>query len=134
MTKPTFEPGRNIAMKIPAHEHEQTVAFYRDILGLEEIAPAAREGDKTPRFVFGDRVLWLDCIAGISQAEIWLEIVTPDIENSAEYFAQQGCIRRDEIEPLPDGFSGFWLSSPANIIHLITQSAETEGTPDGSTD
>ena len=30
-----FEPGRNIAMKIPTHEHESTVRFYRDVLGSE---------------------------------------------------------------------------------------------------
>jgi hypothetical protein len=30
-------------------------------------------------------------------------------------------VRRDEIEPLPEGFKGFWISNPANIIHLISQ-------------
>lgn len=33
-TRPRFAPGRNIAMKVPAHEFEATVGFYRDTLGL----------------------------------------------------------------------------------------------------
>ncbi|ARU55745.1 hypothetical protein OLMES_1670 [Oleiphilus messinensis] len=114
----TFQPGQNIAMKIPTHEYENTVRFYREVLCFEELSRPGTED--TPRFAFGDKVLWLDCVAGLSQAEIWLEIVTNDIDKAAAYFAAQGCHRRDEIEPLPDGFKGFWISSPSNIIHLVT--------------
>jgi catechol-2,3-dioxygenase len=32
---PSFRPGKNIAMKVLTHEYEKTVAFYKDILGLE---------------------------------------------------------------------------------------------------
>ncbi|MGD8293677.1 MAG: VOC family protein [Desulfobacterales bacterium] len=35
--KPKFSPGKNIAMKVPTHEYDNTVAFYRDILGFEEV-------------------------------------------------------------------------------------------------
>ncbi|SFM37118.1 VOC family protein [Marinobacter zhejiangensis] len=116
--KAEFHPGKNIAMKIPTHEYQDTVRFYRDVLRFKLIAG---HGDgETPRFEFGDKVLWLDCVPGLSQAEIWLEIVTNDIDQAADVFKVQGCHRRDEIEPLPDGFRAFWIASPSNIIHLVT--------------
>jgi hypothetical protein len=31
----SFQPGQNIAMKIPPHEFEETQKFYRDILGIK---------------------------------------------------------------------------------------------------
>ena len=64
--------------------------------------------------------MWLDEVPHISQAEIWLEVITDDIERASKYFDQNQCVRRDEIEVLPDGLKGFWLSNPANIIHLVT--------------
>lgn len=76
-----FYPGQNIAMKIPTHEYQNTVRFYRNVLRLQEIS--ADGPDDTPRFAFGDKVLWLDCVSGISQSEIWLEIVTNDIDQAA---------------------------------------------------
>ncbi|WP_444815870.1 VOC family protein [Stutzerimonas frequens] len=118
---PTFQPGRNIAMKVPAHEYASTVAFYRETLRLRELTPSDADGEQTPRFAFGDKVLWLDRVAGISQAEIWLEVVTDDLNAAADFLQHRHCARRDEIEPLPDGFRAFWISSPANIIHLISE-------------
>ncbi|MFD1217200.1 VOC family protein [Microbulbifer celer] len=117
-----FEPGRNIAMKIPAHEYESTVRFYREVLKFKDITGNA-VGD-TPKFEFGDKVLWLDCMPGLSQSEIWLEVVVSDIDKASEYLKEQGCHRRDEIEPLPDGFKAFWISSPTNIIHLVSSTGE----------
>ncbi|WP_372634533.1 VOC family protein [Alcanivorax jadensis] len=113
-----FQPGKNIAMKVPAHEHQDTVRFYRDVLRLKEIS-SGNSAD-TPRFEFGDKVLWLDYEPGISQAEIWLEIVTNDIGQASQYLKAQGLHRRDDIEPLPAGFQAFWISSPSNIIHLVS--------------
>jgi hypothetical protein len=118
-----FQPGSNIAMKIPTHEYQATVHFYRNILRLKEIP--ANEPQETPRFEFGDKVLWLDSMSGLSQAEIWLEIVASDIDQASVYLKQQGCYRRDEIEPLPAGFKAFWISSPCNIIHLVTSSTDS---------
>jgi catechol 2,3-dioxygenase-like lactoylglutathione lyase family enzyme len=118
--KPVFTPGRNIAMKVPSHEHERTVAFYRDVLGFRQLAGAAEGSGETVAFEFGDKVLWIDDVPGISQAELWLEVITDDVERAAEYLRGQDCVRRDGIEPLPDGFRGFWIASPANIIHLLT--------------
>lgn len=34
----TFQGGKNIAMKVPPHQHDATVRFYADVLGLERIA------------------------------------------------------------------------------------------------
>lgn len=116
-----FEPGKNIAMKIPTHEYEDTVRFYRNVVCLKEITPS--DAGETPRFEFGDKVLWLDCVAGASQAEIWLEIVTNDLVSAAALLEKGGCHRRDEIEPLPEGYKAFWISSPANIIHLVSLSS-----------
>lgn len=118
--KPRFAPGPNIAMKVPVHEYQQTVSFYRDVLGLEPIDHTPETG--TIRFRFGDKTLWIDRVATVSQAEIWLEIVTDNIEEAADWLSDHGCARRDEIEPLPNGFSGFWVSAPGNIIHLVTTS------------
>jgi len=74
---PKFEPGKNIAMKVPVHEYEN---------------------------------------------EVWLELVTSDCDDAARYLEDKGCVRRDEIEDLPHGFRGLWVSSPSNIIHLVTES------------
>ena len=119
--EPLFKPGRNIAMKIPAHEYEQTVTFYRNILSLQELTPPVPGNEETPRFEFGGKVLWLDRVEDLSQAEIWLEIITNNIDEAAAHFARQDCIRRDEIEPLPKDLKAFWIASPSNIIHLITE-------------
>jgi catechol 2,3-dioxygenase-like lactoylglutathione lyase family enzyme len=118
--KPTFTPGRNMAMKVPAHEYDKTVAFYRDVLGLPQITELAMSSTESVRFAFGDKVLWIDRVTGLSQAELWLEIVTDDPDRAAAYLAEHGCARRDEIEPLPAGFKSCWISSPCNIIHLVT--------------
>lgn len=114
----TFSPGNNIAMKIPSHEYDDTVRFYREVLRFAELT-GDNPGD-TPRFAFGDKVLWMDCTPGLSQAEIWLEVVTRDTDAAADYLNAQGVQRRDEIEPLPEGMQAFWISSPANIIHLVS--------------
>ena len=119
--KPKFSPGKNIAMKVPTHEFDNTVAFYRDILGFEEVDESSNGGIESVIFKFGDKNLWIDKIPGISQAEIWLEVVTENIEATSEYFEKNKCIRRDEIEHLPQGFRGFWVTNPANIIHLVNE-------------
>jgi hypothetical protein len=116
-----FAPGRNIAMKVPPHQYDATVAFYREVLGLQAItshAPAVG-------FAFGGKNLWIDRVPGISQAEIWLEIVTDDIAAASEHFKAAGVARCDEIEALPEGFQAFWISSPASVIHLVCKDDES---------
>lgn len=118
--KPLFTPGKNIAIKVPAHEFEKTVAFYRDILRFDESAAAASAADSVA-FRFGDKTLWVDKVSRISQAEIWLEVVTDDLAVASRYLEDQGCARRDDIEPLPEGLKAIWISSPSNIIHLVAE-------------
>lgn len=114
--RPAFSGGRNIAMKVPPHEYDAVVAFYRDVLGLEELA------DRRPDicFAFGANHLWIDRVPGVSQSELWLEIRTDDGPAAKTYLADHGVARRDEIEPLPTGSDGFWIASPSNIIHLVS--------------
>ena len=118
---PKFLPGKNIAIKVPPHQFEQTVKFYRDILKLKELNPASSDNMQSVTFQFGDKNLWIDNISTISQAEIWLEIRTDNIEKASLYLKEQNITRQDEIEKLPEGFAGFWISSPSNIIHLVNE-------------
>ena len=119
--RPEFRPGRNIAMKVPAHEFEPTVSFYRDVLGLAEISHEDSVPDSNIAFAFGDKVLWIDRVMTLSQAEVWFEVLTDDLALASERFLASDCPRCDAIEPLPKGFEGFWISSPANVIHLVTK-------------
>lgn len=117
-SQPHFRGGRNIAMKLPSHQFDETVAFYRDTLKL----PMLKEEPEICGFDFGGVDLWLDRVPAMSQAELWLELETPDTEAAAAYLADADVVRCDEVEPLPEGFDGLWISSPANIIHLVSGS------------
>ncbi|MEO6421152.1 MAG: hypothetical protein ABIR84_00280 [Candidatus Nitrotoga sp.] len=119
--KVNFAAGRNIAMKVPPHLYEATVQFYRDILGMKEITTQTQ----SVGFEFGSNNLWIDRVVGLSQAETWLEIVTNDIEAASTHLKASGVVRCDEIEPLPQGFQAFWVSSPASIIHLVSKDSES---------
>ena len=121
MKKPPFKAGKNIAIKVPSHEYEKTISFYRDIIGLDEKEVSSLDPHESYSFVFGDKNLWIDKISGISQTEVWFELVTDNCTEAAVYLEAHGIVRRDGIEPLPDDFKGFWVSSPSNIIHLITE-------------
>jgi hypothetical protein len=113
----TFYGGIDIALKVPSHQFQATVAFYRDVVGLAPIV------DRPPAtgFALGPNRLWIDDVAQLSQAEIWLELLTDDFPAAAEKLASAGVVRCDPIEPLPDGFRGGWITSPANIIHMVRE-------------
>jgi catechol 2,3-dioxygenase-like lactoylglutathione lyase family enzyme len=121
MKNAKFSAGRNIAMKVPPHMFDATVQFYRDVLGLREITKHA----PSIGFEFGSNNLWIDRVAGMSQTEIWLEVVTNNITAAAQLLKNEGVVRCDEIEPLPDGFQAFWISSPASIVHLVCKDTES---------
>jgi hypothetical protein len=109
--------GVNIAMKVPPHQYEATVAFYRDVVGLKPIeskAPAIG-------FELGSNQLWIDEAPGMSQAEVWLELYSDDFPSAAARLAKAGVIRCDAIEPLPEGFRGGWFTNPANIVHMVRE-------------
>jgi hypothetical protein len=88
------------------------------IIGLPVVAHAPTEPPSVG-FTFGSNQLWVDRVEGLSQAELWLEVSTSDVPAAARHVQTAGVDRRDEIEPLPDGLEGFWISSPASIIHLV---------------
>jgi hypothetical protein len=118
-----FVAGRNIAMKVPPHVYDATVRFYREVLRLPEIAALA----PAVVFEFGSIRLWIDRVPGISQAETWLEVVANELEAASALLAEAGVVRCDDIEPLPPGFRGFWVSSPASIVHLVCEAAVVGG-------
>jgi hypothetical protein len=72
-------------------------------------------------FEFSGKKLWIDKVNHLSQSEIWLEIVCNNITEAKKYFKKTEITRRDEIEKLPDGLQAFWISSPNDIVHLITE-------------
>lgn len=113
--RPVFSPGRNIAMKVPPHQFDATVAFYRDVLALEVLP----ELDPNIGFAFGDKRLWIDSVPTLSQAEVWLEVVADDMQAAAAHLAAAGVVRCDAIEPLPPDVKGFWILSPSGIVHLV---------------
>ncbi len=125
ITIPLFAPGNNIAMKVPAHEYDATVRFYRDVVRLKELTTHL----PSVGFEFGTKNLWIDSVSHLSQAEVWLEIVTNDIELASEYLKNADVVRCDEIEPLSDGFQAFWISSPSSIIHLVCKDSESWAPP-----
>ncbi len=110
-----FEGGRNIALKLPPHEFNGAAHFYRDVLGLRQLSNCL------PSIVFeyGPNLLWLDRVETMTQAELWLELRTPDTAAAAKRLAHHEIARRDTVEALPEGFDGFWISGPGNIIHLV---------------
>jgi len=108
--------GINIAMKVPTHLYEETVAFYRDVLKLERVPERQEVG-----FMFGPNQLWIDEAPGYSQSEVWLELFTPDFAPAAAHLGAAGLTRNDAIEPLGDGFRGGWFLNPAGIVHMVRE-------------
>ena len=113
----SIEPGINIAMKVPSYQFDDTVEFYRDVIGLTQL----EEEKPCIVFDFGGKKLWLDKRNDLSHAEIWLEFQTDDVATTASYLEERGVVRRDEVETLPSGFDGFWICNPAGIIHLVSK-------------
>lgn len=109
--------GINIAMKVPPHQYQGTLAFYRDVVGLKPLT------DKVPYsgFELGPNRLWIDEAPALSQAEVWLKLFSDDFPSTAEQLAEAGVVRCDTIEPLPAGFRGGWIANPANIVHIVRE-------------
>ena len=112
---PGFTPGRNMAMKVPPPQHKQTVAFYRDVVGLELL----RDDGDSVMFRFGEMRLWIDSMPSLEEAQIWLEICCDNVAAAEAALSQAEVTRCDEVEVLPDDFRGFWIRNPAGIVHLV---------------
>ena len=115
-TKPDFRGGRNVAMKLPPHQYETMVRFYRDTLGLE----VKQTSENSHAVDYGPIRLWLDRCPKMSQAELWLDIGTNDTKAAARHLAAQGVTRCDAIEELPKDFDGFWIANAAGIVHIVS--------------
>jgi catechol 2,3-dioxygenase-like lactoylglutathione lyase family enzyme len=115
VNSPQFSGGANIAIKCPIHTYDQTIAFYRDALGL----PLIEEEADGCIFQFGPNRLWIDKVPNLSQPDIWLELETNDTEAAAAFLKVNGVPRRDEIEQLREDFDGFFISAPNGVIHLV---------------
>src|SRR5438132_3810510 len=115
VSAPQFSGGANIAMKVPAHTYDATVAFYRDTLGL----PLLEEVEHGVTFQFGPVRLWIDKVPNLSHPDIWLEIGTNDTQAAERYLKVHDVPRRDEVEELHEDFDGFFISDPAGVIHLV---------------
>jgi catechol 2,3-dioxygenase-like lactoylglutathione lyase family enzyme len=113
-----FRPGDNIAMKVPSDEFAGTVRFYRDVLGLRELE---KDSAGSVIFDFGGKRLWIDPMPQFSQTEVWLEVITSDLDEAARHLEAHSVTRRDDIEALPEGLAAFWVKSPAGIIHLVSE-------------
>lgn len=104
-------PGRNIAIKVPLHRWEETVAYYRDKVGLN----VAKVLTNSVGFNFGSMTLWVDRVEKQSQVDVWLELFSDDPDQALE---KLGSPRRDELEPL-EGVRGLWTSDPAGVVLLV---------------
>ena len=118
---PAFAAGVNVAMKLPERLYEDTLAFYRDTLGM----PVLEERDDGALVQFGPIRLHLDRLPRQSQTDIWLQVVTPDTAAAAQHLARHGIEPCNEVEPLPKRFDGFWIASPSSTIHLVVASGTT---------
>ncbi len=117
--RPRFSGGKNIAIKVPRYRFEETVAYYRDVLGLPSLG---REGD-SESFEFGAMRLWLDRVDHQSQTDVWLELFTDDPDAAVAHLHGHGVPARDEVEPLGD-FPGHWVSDPAGVIMIVRRPDE----------
>ncbi|PXW74600.1 hypothetical protein BZA02_12213 [Ruegeria sp. P4] len=106
-----MEPGKNIAIKVPLHRWEETVAFYRDKVGLS----VARELEESTGFEFGAMTLWIDRVPAQSQTDVWIELFDDD-PDAALTRLESPC--RDELEPLTN-VTGHWTSDPAGTVILL---------------
>lgn len=115
ISNPSFSGGLNIAIKVPLHQYDATISFYRDTLGL----PVVEEEQEGCIFQYGPMRLWVDKAPQLTKADVWLELETNDTEAASRYLKNNGVPRRDEIEALPEDFDGFFVSDPAGVIHLV---------------
>lgn len=122
---PTFSGGHNIAMKLPKAQFDRTVAFYRDVLGMEVTdesghAEGVAEGvAQTASVRFGPVTLWFDRVDNYARADLWLELFTDDVDRATAHLAAHGVAVQDELEPLPSGMNAHWISNPVGIPHIL---------------
>ena len=116
-----IRPGKNIAIKVPSFRYDDTVAFYRDSLGLEVV----RQMEASIGFAFGSLTLWIDNVPHQSQVDVWLETFSDNVEADVQKLQDQGAPKRDELEVL-DTVVGHWVSDPAGTVILVREARAGE--------
>jgi 1,2-phenylacetyl-CoA epoxidase catalytic subunit len=112
-----FRGGQNIALKVPLNRWEVTVAFYRDTVGL----PQLQATEESVVFQYGSQQLWVDRCPHLETTEVWLEILTDNLEHAAQLLNTESVVRCDDVEPLSPGFRAFWIRNPAGLVTLIAE-------------
>jgi hypothetical protein len=80
---------------------------FGELLALDPSGAAAVRLRETPLvYAPPDGSAELHRVDGLSQAEIWLELIADDVEAAKHRLAEAGVARRDEIEPLPRRVQG----------------------------
>jgi hypothetical protein len=116
MAEARYRGGSNVAMKLPPHHFDGAVKFYRDTLGL-----TVSDHGESKLVDFGPIRLWLDRCPQFSQTELWLEVVASNRDAAATDLGGKKVVRCDQIEALPEGFRGFWITSPADVVHIVSE-------------
>lgn len=117
-------------MKVPPHVWDETVRFYRETLGLREMPNPFETGPVPSGSSSAPARCGSTKVPGVSQAELWLQVTTDDTTAAAEHLAAAGVARCDEIEPLGTT-SAYWITSPASIVHLVSEPEPEPGSPGG---
>ncbi len=112
---PQFSGGANIAIKCPAHTYGETVAFYRDTLGL----PVIEEEPDGCIFQFGPNRLWIDKVPNLSHPDIWLEIETNDTEAAAAFLKVHGVAAPRRSRTVARRLQWLFCFRPDGVIHLV---------------
>lgn len=124
--KNQFEGGLNIAIKIPRHIYEKTVAFYRETLGLEVVEKPLENPtvSRTHRVKFGHNIVWLDCVDNYTHPETWLELKTTDVKQATKYLESKGVEPRDTLEKIPDNMH--WIMDPAGTVFILNETERAD--------
>lgn len=110
-----FSGGQNIALRIPPQSFDDRLRFCRGPLWLWQL------NDFLPSRVveFESVPLWPDPVETITQTDVCLALRTPDTKNATAHPERSNMARCDAVESLPEGFDGFRISGPGNIVQPV---------------
>ncbi|MFI6986764.1 VOC family protein [Embleya sp. NPDC050154] len=127
---PTFRGGANVAMKLPKARFEETVAFYRDTLGMDVVEETGTGIDgvvsRCASVRLGPVKLWLDRVDNLARADLWLELFTDDVPLARRHLAERGIHTQDELEAFAPDTDAHWITNPAGIVHLVRAPRDDE--------
>ncbi|WP_219847914.1 hypothetical protein [Sphingobacterium gobiense] len=84
---------------------------------MEEVSAADPTVLVTHRLEFGQNILWLDCVKGVTGSKIWLEICTDDVQSAANYLRVNDVTICDEAEEIDPPMHR--IEDPAGNIFLL---------------